>query len=202
MNQRFLIILAVLVLAVCLISGGCQPAAEQSSAIKSWRDLVDLLPEPKGQSQEEPQDWVSTGEPASAIETSQETIEVTLYFGGQDGISLVPESRVIPKEVGIARSTLNELIKGPTTPEYLSVIPEGTRLLDINVKPDGLCIVDLSHEACQVANQQQEEMMVMAIANTVGQFPTVKEVTFRIDGEPVQEIGGFLDLSQPVKPAQ
>ena len=124
-----------------------------------------------------------------------------LYFGGQDGTSLVPESRVIPKEVGIARSTLNELIKGPATPEYLSVFPEGTRLLDINVKPDGLCIVNLSHEACQVTNQQQEEMMVMAIVNTLGQFPTIKEVTFMIDGEPVQEIGGFLDLSQPVKPA-
>ncbi len=103
--------------------------------------------------------------------------------------------------MGIARSTINELFKGPETPGYLSVVPEGTRLLDINVKPDGLCIVDMSHEARQVANKQQEEMMVMAIVNTIGQFPTVKEVTFRINGEPVQEIGGFMDLSQPIKPA-
>ncbi|HOQ09480.1 MAG TPA: GerMN domain-containing protein [Syntrophomonadaceae bacterium] len=201
MNQRFFIILTVVVLAVCLLSGGCQPSAEQSSSIKSWRDLVNLLPEPEGQSQEEPPEPVSTGDPEPNMETGQETIEVMLYFGGQDGSTLVPESRVIPKEVGIARSTINELFKGPETPGYLSVVPEGTRLLDINVKPDGLCIVDMSHEARQVANKQQEEMMVMAIVNTIGQFPTVKEVTFRINGEPVQEIGGFMDLSQPIKPA-
>lgn len=200
MTQRFIIITAVLILAVCLISGGCKPLEEQSSSIKSWRDLVNLLPEPEGQSQEELPDSVPTVEPVTNPEINMETIEVMLYFGGQDGLSLVKEPRVIPKEEGIARSTINELIKGPNTPEYLNVFPEGTRLRDINVKPDGLCIIDLSHEACQVSNQQQEEMMVMAIVNTVGQFPTVKEVTFMIDGEPVQKIGGFLDLSQPVKP--
>lgn len=199
MTQRFLVVIAVLVLAVCLISGGCQPANEQKD-IKSWRDLVNLLPEPEKESQEEPLDAVPTVEPLPKTELNQETVEVMLYFGGQDGLLLVQESRIIPKEEGIARSTVNELIKGPDTPEYLSVVPEGTRLLDINVKPEGLCIINLSSEACQVTNQQQEEMMIMAIVNTVGQFPTVKEVTFMIEGELVQKIGGFMDLSQPVKP--
>lgn len=198
MPQRFIVVIAVFVLAVCLLSGGCQPSNDQSS-IKSWRDLVDLLPEPQDPSQMDTQDEVPAVEQLPSAALDQETIEVMLYFGSQDGLSLVQESRVIPKEEGIARSTINELIKGPGTPEYLSVFPEGTRLLDINVKPDGLCIVDLSSEACQVANQQQEEMMVMAIVNTVGQFPTVKEVSFMINGELVQEIGGSIDLSQPVK---
>jgi germination protein M len=44
-------------------------------------------------------------------------------------------------------------------------------------------------------------MMVMAIVNTLGQFATVKEVSFMINGELVQEIGGFVDLSQPLKTA-
>jgi germination protein M len=200
MTQRFFVIIAVLVLAVCLISGGCQPANE-SKDIKSWRDLVNLLPEPEKETREE-LPVVPTVEPMAQAELNQETIEVMLYFGGQDGLALVEESRIIPKEEGIARSTVNELLKGPDTPEYLSVVPEGTRLLDINVKPDGLCIINLSSEACQVANQQQEEMMIMAIANTVGQFPTVKEVAFMIEGERVQEIGGFMDLSQPVIPVR
>ena len=198
MPQRFIVIIAVFVLAVCLLSGGCQTSNDQLS-IKSWRDLVDLLPESQDPSQMELQDEVPADEQLPSAAGDQETIEVMLYFGGQDGLSLVQESRVIPKEEGIARSTINELIKGPGTPEYLSVFPAGTRLLDINVKPDGLCIVDLSREACQVANQQQEEMMVMAIVNTLGQFATVKEVSFMINGELVQEIGGFIDLSQPVK---
>ncbi|HAA09020.1 MAG: GerMN domain-containing protein [Syntrophomonadaceae bacterium] len=200
MTQRFLVIIAVLVLAICLISGGCGSNSEQP--IKSWRDLVNLLPEPQQESQEEPLDMLPTVEPLPEAEPDQETIEVVLYFGRGDGLSLVEEMRSIPKEEGIARRTINELMKGPDTPEYLSIVPEGTRLLDINLKPDGLCIINLSREACQVTSREQEEMMVMAIANTVGQFPAVKEVTFMIEGEFVQEIGGFIDLSQPVKPAK
>lgn len=198
MTQKFLVVIAVVILAICLISGGCQPAAEQK-AIKTWKDLVNLLPEAQSANQVNRDDTESVAPPA-ALEQSQATLEVLLYFAGEDGRTLVPESRTIPKEEGIARSTLTELIKGPKTPEYLRVFPEGTRLLDINVKPDGLCIVDLSNEACQVSNRQQEELMVMAVANTVGQFPTVQEVSFMIDGHPVSKIGGFLDLSDPIKP--
>ena len=196
MTQRFLVIIAVLVLAICLISGGCGSNSEQH--IKRWRDLVYLLPETKQENQEATLDMIPTVEPLPEAEPDQETIEVVLYFGRGDGLSLVEEMRSIPKEEGIARRTINELMKGPDTPEYLSIVPEGTRLLDINLKPDGLCIINLSREACQVTSREQEEMMVMAIANTVGQFPAVKEVTFMIEGEFVQEIGGFIDLSQPV----
>lgn len=79
MTQRFLVIIAVLVLAICLISGGCGSNSEQP--IKSWRDLVNLLPEPQQESQEEPLDMLPTVEPLPEAEPDQETIEVVLYFG-------------------------------------------------------------------------------------------------------------------------
>ena len=39
------------------------------------------------------------------------------------------ERREIIKTEGIARSTLQELLKGPDNPAYQNVFPEGTRLL-------------------------------------------------------------------------
>ena len=72
--------------------------------------------------------------------------------------------------------------------------------MDINLKPDGLCIVDLSSEARQVSDRSQEELMIDAVAKTLGQFPTVQERTFMINGENVDSIGGYVDLSAPIRP--
>lgn len=197
MTQRFFIIIAVVVLAVCLVSGGCLPSQEEKAA-KTWKDLVNLLPDTNAPAVQSPD--TAKIEDAEAPQVTPETMEVSLFFANADGSKLVEEPRLITKEEGIARKTISELIKGPATAEYMQVLPEGTRLLDINVKPDGLCIVDLSGEAREVSNRQQEELMVMAVANTVGQFPTVTGVSFMIDGEPVDQIGGFMDLSKPVEP--
>lgn len=197
MTQRFFIIIAVVVLAVCLVSGGCLPSQEEKAA-KTWKDLVNLLPDTNSP-EVQPSD-IEKMEDAEPPQVTPETIEVSLFFANADGSKLVEETRLITKEEGIARKTISELIKGPSTAEYMQVLPEGTRLLDINVKPDGLCIVDFSGEAREVSNRQQEELMVMAVANTVGQFPTVTGVSFMIEGEPVDEIAGFMDLSKPIEP--
>jgi hypothetical protein len=85
MPQRFIVIITVLVLAICLLSGGCQSSNEQSS-IKSWRDLVDLLPEPQDPSQTELQDEVPAVEQLPSAMDDQETIEVMpipIAFTGQ-----------------------------------------------------------------------------------------------------------------------
>lgn len=197
MTKKVVIAVTAVVLAICLISGGCFPAGNHEPAT-TWKDLVDLLPE-KDKDQSGGNDSIKNL-PEKEPPEVKETISVQLYFAGSSGQSLLAEDRVISKQEGIARSTLQELFKGPSMQEHLTVVPAGTKLKDINIKSDGLCIVDLSKEACRVENQQQEELMVYAIANTLGQFSTVKEVVFMIDGTPVSQIGGYLDLSQPIKP--
>ncbi|HBQ26097.1 MAG TPA: hypothetical protein DD791_06860 [Syntrophomonas sp.] len=198
MNKKAISILAVILLAICLISGGCSVPSDKRVDIKNWKDLLSLSPE---KSQSLPLNGVDKGvKPEENPEAGQELIEVKLYFVGPDGKSLVMEERSIGKTESMARNTVQELIKGPAENENLSAIPEGTRLRDINLKPDGLCIVDLSSQAQQVSSAKQEELMVYAIANTLGQFPTVKDVTFMIDGQRVDTIAGFLDLSNSIKP--
>lgn len=198
MNKKAVSILAVILLAICLISGGCTAPSDKKVDINSWKDLLSLAPEkskttlpnrPKGEV-----------EPELNSEAGQELIEVKLYFVGPDGKSLVMEERSIARTESMARKTLQELIKGPAENENLPVIPEGTRLRDINLKPDGLCIVDLSSQARQAGSAEQEKLMVYAIANTLGQFPTVKDVSFMIDGQRVKTIAGFLELSGSIKP--
>lgn len=118
--------------------------------------------------------------------------EVTLYFASADGESLAPEVRTIEKVEGIARAAMTELIKGPTPGSgLLPTIPQGTSLLDINVREDGLCIVDFSSELLGDVSGQVigEELMVYSIVNTLTEFPAVERVEFRVEGQLVESLG-------------
>ncbi len=200
MDKRIMIMVAVIVTAICLISGGCSTFAGDNS-LKAWKELLSLTPESgtvsdnSGTSLED----LLLDEQVDQQDTA-EYVVVSLYYADATGSSLVSEERKIVKTEGIARQTLQELFKGPENTEYSSVFPEGTKLLDINIKEDGLCIVDLSSEVRQVKTEQQERLLVYAIANTLGEFPTIRSVTFMIDGQPVDYIGGYMDLSYPLEP--
>ncbi len=198
MRNKFLIFLATGVLAVCLLSGGCFQT--DNAKITDWKDLFKI---PAVKQQDDSSKKEETKTDTSVKKTARpaaETVSLQLYFANQDGTKLAVESRKIEKVEGIARRTIEELLTGPERKEYINIFPEGTKLLDINVRPDGECIVDLSDEATRVDNQEQEKLMVYSIANTLAQFPTIEKVKFRIDGKDVETLGGFLDLSDGVEP--
>ena len=192
MNGALRQLIGIIIIAFCLFITGCS-GAPNNETFKSWQDLIRLLPEKEKNTTPE-----SLQMPDENI--LGESIDIELYFVAADGVSLEAEKRTILKTEGIARKTVEELIKGPGNANYSSAMPIGIKLLDINIKPEGLCIVDLSSQARLVGNLNEEQMMVYAIANTVGQFPAVKEVSFMVDGEKVKQLGGFLDLSVPIEP--
>ncbi|MCR4441070.1 MAG: GerMN domain-containing protein [Peptococcaceae bacterium] len=135
--------------------------------------------------------------PNAAAPVSGETRTVALYFTDKSG-KLVMEERVIPKVVGIARATIEELIKGPTQAGLQPTLPASTKLLDINVKPDGLAIVDLSGDLIKdlPASADAEKLAVYSIVNTITQFPTVEKVELRIDGKRVSTLLGHVKIDQ------
>ncbi|MBC7075574.1 MAG: GerMN domain-containing protein [Syntrophomonadaceae bacterium] len=197
MTRKFITGLMIAGLVVCVVSGGCF-SSENTRNIKSWKELLKL-----GQQESDSGASKSENQGDSTQENPidfKETIDIDLYFVEADGKGLAAEKRTIEKTEGIARRTLEELIKGPVTPAYSPVFPEGTKLLDINIKSDGLCIVDFSSEVRHVNSALQEKLMVYAVVNTLGQFPTVKKVSFMIDGEAVKTLGGYVDISNPVMP--
>ncbi|NLT94511.1 MAG: GerMN domain-containing protein [Clostridia bacterium] len=127
--------------------------------------------------------------------------KVLLYFGSADGKHLVAVEKEIPKVEGIARETINALIEGPDFQSgLLPTIPAGTSLLDINVKENGLCIVDFSKEL--VANlpggEQNEQLAVYSIVNTLCQFPTIDQVEFRVEGQKMDTLLGYVQLDPAV----
>lgn len=198
MANKLIVTLTAVVLGICLLSGGCSsnPTSQSADRVEELKNLLktsinreadpqpttriqDLLPEP----------------PASSIET----INVTLYYGSKDNRGLVAEKRSVQKAPGIARMTVQELFRGPAQPESVRLFPEGTQLLDINIKPDGTCIVDVSNHIRNVPSKSQTELMVYSLVNTLGEYPTVKEVSLMINGDYADTINN-MDLSKPLSP--
>ena len=130
-----------------------------------------------------------------------ETKDVILYFVSADGKNLVEVEHKIGKVEGVARATINALLEGPDFQSgLLPSVPVGTRLLDINVKDDGLCIVDFSSDiiANMSGGAEGEKLAVYAITNTLCQFPTVDRVEFRVEGQRMDSLLGYTNLEPAV----
>ncbi|MHB1419552.1 MAG: GerMN domain-containing protein [Bacillota bacterium] len=139
-------------------------------------------------------------EPAAdlSLDGTQATKDVVLYFSDPSGEGLVAEHRTIAMVEGIARETVEELIKGPGEgSSLLPTVPQGTALLDINVKQDGVAVVDFSKELVDnhFGGSSGEALTVYSIVDTLTQFPTVQKVQFLVDGKYVKSISGNLDIS-------
>lgn len=147
-----------------------------------------------------------TYEPVQTISPVQgqngEKITVNLYFADTSGNALVKTEKQIAKVEGLARATLETLLLGPERESGLqSAIPEGTKLLDINIKQaEKLCIVDFSKELATKGSGTgiSEEVAVYSIANTLCQFPSIEKVEFRIEGQAITTLQGSTDLSRAV----
>lgn len=196
MTRKMIIVLAVVVLAICLICGGCENAPQSSTEIMSWQDMIKLAPR-LDTNGSVGKIKTKVSEKTGKTSLSADKKEIKLYFAASDGQSLIVETRMIERTEGIARSTIQELIKGPQM-GGAKVFPPDSRLLDINIKPEGLCILDFNSQAADLKNEQAEKIMVYSVAATLSQFPTVKEVSFRINGEGVDSLQGAIDLSTPV----
>ena len=94
--------------------------------------------------------------------------------------------------LAVGRAALEELIAGPTAADgerVSSAVPAQTRLLGLNIE-DGLATVDLSSEFESGGGSLSMQMRLAQVVFTLTQFPTVDEVAFRLDGEPVDVFSG------------
>lgn len=194
---RHIAVMVILTVTAMILLTGCG-ALDTLSSIKERfnndQSQVELTEEPMEDS------FIPSWEETSLPD---DVMEITLYFADGYGQSLVAETRLIPKTEGIARATINELLAGPS-PEsgLLPTIPYGTVLKDINVKEDGLIIVDFSRELIDnhAGGDLGESLTVYSIVNTLAQFPTVDRVQFLVDGQIVETIAGAINLSQEIYP--
>jgi hypothetical protein len=108
---------------------------------------------------------------------------------------LVPVRRQVDETRAVGRAALNALFEGPTaeeaaaSPSLTTSVPEGTILLGLDIA-DGLATVDLSREFESGGGSASMFGRLAQVVYTLTQFPTVKQVAFQLDGEPVTVFSG------------
>lgn len=119
---------------------------------------------------------------------------VTLYFENADNKELQKESRLIDSKI-LLNSPYEELIKmlieGPASSFLQKTLPEGTCVLNAELKGDCLNI-DLSKsfvDNCS-GDEKERENAIYSIVNTVCELNEVNSVKFLIEGE---ENANFVD---------
>ncbi|BCW95005.1 MAG: GerMN domain-containing protein [Fimbriimonadales bacterium] len=77
------------------------------------------------------------------------------------------------------------------------VFPKGVRLLGATLQ-DGKLQLNFSQELTQnfEGGSDDEAALVNAITSTAGSFPNVQRVEIRVEGKPIESLGGHIDLSQ------
>lgn len=136
----------------------------------------------------------------SIVNPGTETTTVTLYFATGDNLKLKPENRKIETQdtISIEKAIVNELIKGPSSPELNAVIPQGTKLLNIETK-DGVCYVNLSQDFVSKFAGGTGILPVYCIVNSLSGLESVRTVQILIEGEKGAEFGNFV-FDEPIEP--
>ena len=138
----------------------------------------------------------------SLVPGSAETV-VTIYYQLANG-TLVPVSRKIPWQTGIARATLKEMTDSESLKLMLMplglkpVLGSGVEVLGINIR-DGLATVDFSGPVFSAAGTEEEEAsIVAALVYTLTGFSTIDRVSFMQNGAALKQLPFGADLSEPL----
>ncbi len=111
---------------------------------------------------------------------------------------LVRDERVIPvrreaSAPAVARGAMLELLDGPAPEEgsadIASAVPQGTKLLGVSIS-NGVATVDLSGDFASGGGTLSMSLRLAQVVFTLTQFKGVKAVDFRMDGEPLEMLGG------------
>ena len=137
----------------------------------------------------------------TSAETSvpaEETLSTVCFYQDGEGY-LIPVTRQIPKQDGIAKATLALMVKSSQNDMdaarmgLRTIIPEGTSF-DIDIS-GGKARVDMSKEALSCASMDEELLMVQGTAAALCCFDTVNEVEFLFDGQKRSKLTHGADVS-------
>lgn len=128
--------------------------------------------------------------------------EVVLYFADAEAMYLEAETGVISTTAAdLYSDTLKELVKGPRTDYLIKTIPEGVRILSVDIN-NGDCRVNFSQELVDNhwGGSTGERMTVYSIVNTLTQFAEIDRVKILIEGQEINTLAGHMDLTIYLEP--
>ena len=194
-STRHSSLLILLIAVTALVVAACSSVGSGGTLTPRSPDsgtIAPVSPEPSAEpSAANPSEPPSESETPATAEPTQApsgatSVRAYLYMDGK----LVPVRRDIDATRAVGRAALNALFEGPTaeeaaaSPALTTDVPEGTILLGLDIA-DGLATVDLSREFERVQTSGQAFGAQAQVIYTLTQFPTVKQVAFKIDGEPI-----------------
>ncbi len=163
-------------LAAC---GGSEPAATPT-ATAAPTETPSLAPA------DAPAETAS-GAPSGA---RTDTTKLSVYFlrGEELGVA----ERRVPRTKAVAATAMRELCEGPTATERTAgldtAIPAGTQPDSISIS-DGVALVDLSPHFAAGDGSQSMMARFAQVVYTLTQFPSIKAVSFSLNGSPVSTLG-------------
>lgn len=153
------------------------------------------------QSEQQSQKVATTSILEDKPDTQKQTqIEITVYFPDANAEKLIAVKRQIPANDNKYVNAINELITGPANDsEGFTIMPKGTKVLSVNVN-NNIATVDFSKEFQNnfTGGSTGEIMLVGSIVDTLTDFKEIKSVRFTLEGQPLDILGGHLDLTEPV----
>jgi spore germination protein GerM len=185
---------AVTIVAACGGStgplGSVPPAshAPDPSVALGSPDTTPAPSEPSSEPSDAPSGSGDPGSSAGPSATPSGTTLVRAYFwlgGAPDSAGLVAVLREIPATKGVATAAVNALLAGPTTGEasrsITSAVPDGSQLLSLTID-NSVATVNLSAEFESGGGSASVLTRLGQMVYTLTQFPTIKSVTFQIEG--------------------
>lgn len=191
-------LLCVLLVGIMILSGCSNPEQKAGSDIDSTIGTTD---NEISTVSETPQEEVSQEEGKSQ-DNNKSYISLVLYFQDKDG-NVIPVSKKIVKQEGIARATVNALIDDSIKREEMEyyglypVLPEGTEILGLNIK-EGTAIIDFNSKLLDYSNKAAERSIITSLVYTLTQFGTVDRVRILINGESQEVLRYGTDISEPL----
>ena len=81
-----------------------------------------------------------------------------------------------------------------------SPLPVAAKVKDLNIKPDGTCVVDLNLDATKVPEDdpKEEALAVYSIVNTLTEFSTVQKVQIIVEGQVNKTFSGHIPVDLPL----
>ena len=154
---------------------------------------------------EQPPPESETEAPEGLEDEDTSAQEVTVFFvrDAPTDLWVEPETHELDERTeAVARAALEIAFSGePHDPQLRSAGLDDVRILATNIR-DRILIVDVSDDIEGHGTGSAGEMaFALQLANTGAAFPTVDAVQLWVEGEPIDELWGHLDWSEPFEPA-
>lgn len=119
-------------------------------------------------------------------DTNEFEKRICLYFPEENNYYLRTEYRVltVDQDVSLAEYVVEELINSTQAEGLQPSVPEGTRLLSVELK-NGVCIVNFSKEFVEnrPSTAAGQRLTIYSIVNSLDELDNIDAVLFRVEGK-------------------